>query len=747
MYALRAPSSRRFVAILAMILAMTGSSPALGAQHPVQPGEVHGSVRAADTGAPLAGAAVMVVGSGHVVFTHADGQFHIRLSASGTQVLRVERLGYRSRSVSVVPAQGAEPLIIELEPSAVDLPGLVVTGSLTERGAAEALHPVNVLAGDKLQRRLRETLGATLASEPGVTVTSMGPATSQPVIRGLGGDRVLVLEDGVRVGDMSNTGADHATATDGAAARRVEVLRGPAALLYGSNALGGVVNVIRDEIPLDRVHHLHGTATLQGRTVNQGVQASVSGVTPLGERIPFRFELAGRTAGDLATPVGDLGNTGMEAWAAGAGTSLVQDWGAAGAAVRYHSNAYGIPGGFEGGHEEGVRVEMERASSKGRLHLERPVGPFRSLDVDGAFTWYRHTEFEAPGVIGTFFKRQAASAEAVARHSREDALTGGAVGVRGSWERHDFAGSLSTSDTHLATLAAFAVQELAVGPARLEAGARYDWARVDPIRKNPASSIGDIRTRTFHAASGSVGALVRVSGWMAVGGSLARAFRVPDVNELFSEGPHLAAYIFEVGNPELGTEVGTGLDGFVRLGGDRFRAELTAFHNRISGYVYPRETGDTSRVGLPVFQYSGEDAVLRGFEGQVEVDVLGGLVLEATTSYVQGTRSGSGLPLPLIPPLQGRAGVEYAQPAWFVRGEVEMARRQDRLGDFEAPTGGYAVYHASAGVRRTVAGRLNAVTLTLENATNRAYRNHLSRVKEIMPEAGRGLTVTYRVVF
>lgn len=731
-----------------MSLALGGSAPSAGAQqHPVQPGEVHGSVRAADTGAPLAGAAVMVVGSGHAVITHADGHFHIRISASGTQVLRVERLGYRSVSRNVVLRMGSEPLVIDLEPSAVDIPGLVVTGSLTERGAAEALHPVNVLAGDKLQRRLRETLGATLASEPGVTVTSMGPATSQPVIRGLSGDRVLILEDGVRVGDMSSGGADHATATDGAAARRVEVLRGPGALLYGSNALGGVVNVIRDEIPLDQVHHLHGTATLQGRTVNQGMQAGVSGVTPITERVPIRFEFTGRTAGDLATPVGDLANTGMEAWAAGVGTSLVQDWGAVGAAVRYHSNEYGIPGGFVGGHEEGVRVEMERASTKGRLHLERPVGPFRSLDVDGAFTWYRHSELEAPGVIGTFFKRQAASAEAVARHGGDGALTGGAVGVRASWERHDFAGSLSTSDAHMGTLAAFALEEMEFGPLRLEAGVRYDWARVDPIQKNPTSRIGDVRTRTFHAASGSVGALVRVTDWMAVGGSAARAFRVPNVNELFSEGPHLAAYIFEVGNPDLGTEVGTGFDGFVRLGGAGFRAEVTGFHNRLSGYIYPRETGDTSRVGLPVFQYAGEDAVLTGFEGQVEVDVRGGLVLDATTSYVRGTLRDADQPLPLIPPLQGRAGVEYARPAWFVRGEVELARHQARLGDFESPTDGYAVYHASAGVRRTMAGRLNSLTMSFENVTNSIYRNHLSRVKEIMPEAGRGLTVTYRVVF
>jgi iron complex outermembrane receptor protein len=689
-----------------------------------------------------------VVGTGRSAITHGDGSFHLHALPFGSYTLRVERLGYRTVERAVDFGPDASPLLVEMEESAVDIAGLVVTGTLTERGADETLRPVNVLAGEELQRRLEETVAATLASEPGLTATSMGPATARPVIRGLSGDRVLLLEDGQRVGDVSNSGPDHATALDPASARRIEVVRGPGALLYGSNALGGVVNVIREEVPRDVVHDLHGTATLQNRTVNDSWGGHLSGTVPLADHVPLRFELSGRSSADLATPVGPLENTAIESLGGGAGASWVDDgWGSLGGAFRYHRNHYGIPGGFVGGHEEGVRVEMERSSTKAELHMDQGVGPFESLEADAVYTWYRHSEIEPPDILGTFFKRQAVSGELLARHGAVGPFTSGAVGGRASGERHDFGGSLDTPDARLFTAAAFLYQEMDLDPVVVEAGLRYDWSRVEPLQPDPESDIGNVRTRSFQAASGSVGLLYRATELMTLGASVARAFRTPDVNELYSEGPHLAAYSFEVGNPDLGTEVGTGVDVFVRLGSGRLQAELTGFHNRISGYVFPRETGDTSRTRLPVFQFSSEDAVLTGFETSLRWTVVPDLVVEGTSSFVRGTVEDTDEPLPLIPPFQGRIALEYARPGWFARAETRLAAEQDRLGAFETATDGYAVHNLAAGARVTLAGRLHVLTLTAENVTDQVYRNHLSRVKEIMPEAGRGITLTYRVVF
>ncbi|MYI06421.1 MAG: TonB-dependent receptor [Gemmatimonadetes bacterium] len=714
-------------------------------------GEVEGVVRDSGTGAALAGSLVAVVGAGRTAITHGDGMFHLPGIEPGSYFLRVERLGYRGRTIEVELGDEGAFVEIGLEPSPIAVPGLVVTAMLTERGASEALRPVGVISGEELQRRMTGTVAETLASIPGLAATSMGPAASRPVIRGLSGDRVLMLEDGSRVGDVSGAGPDHATAVDPLAARRIEVVRGPASLLYGSNVLGGVINVIRDEIPSGVPHHATGAASLQLETASEALAAGAHTTFAVSERIPLRLEVTGRTSGDLRTPAGQLGNTSVETLNAGAGGSRVGDWGHVGGSVRGYRNHYGIPGGFVGGHTQGVRIEMERAAVKAQAAINEPAGAIGSVEFDGAYTWYRHKELESENIIGTLFRLQTLSGDLLARHHPWGPFSGGVAGVRAAWDGFGYGGSgvarTDTPDTQRSTVAAYLFEEIDLGAVRIEAGLRYDWVFISPARKDPDSDIGNVRDRSFHAASASLGLLHNIGAGMTVGASLARAFRTPDVTELFSEGPHLAAYTFEIGNPSLGTEQGTGVDLFARFESVRFRAELAGFYNRIRGYIYGEETGRLSRVLLPIYQFQSNDAVLAGFEGSLNWDLGRGLALQALASSVRGTLTGTDRPIPLIPPLKGRVGIEYERPTWFVGWDTEMAAEQDRVGAFESATKGYTVFNASAGVRLTMGGRLSVITVSLDNVTNKEYRDHLSRVKEIMPEAGRGLSLGYRVVF
>lgn len=710
-------------------------------------GEIEGVVRDAESGEPLAGATVRLVDTGQGAVTHGDGSFHLVRVSPGTHPLVVERLGYATLRRDVVVGEATPVVVIELTPSALDIGGLVITGALSERGADEALRPVNVLSGQELQRRLQSTVAATLSSEPGLASTTMGPATARPVIRGMSGDRVLMLEDGSRVGDVSNSGSDHATALDPSSARRIEVVRGPAALLYGSNALGGVINVIRDEVPTAVPHHPTGSGTLQGQSINDAFGTSASVLFGLSDHVPLRVEGTGRRSGDLSTPIGALENTGARTWTAGVGSSWVDDWGFVGGSFRSYRNDYGIPGGFTGGHEEGVRVEMERTSAKVRSRIDEPFGPFRSIQVDGTITDYTHREIEPPNILGTLFERVLASGDVLARHDGWGPFSAGAVGGRVSWEDLEYGGSLGTPNSRRYTGAGFIFEEIDLEPIRIEAGLRYDWVRIVPARDDPDASIGNVRSRSFQSASGSLGLLYNLPSGVTVGVSVAQAFRTPDIGELFSEGPHLAAYSFEVGNPELGTEVGRGVDAFLRFGSDVLEVEITGFYNDISGYIYGEETGAVSPVQLPIYQFQGADALLKGFEGGLHWQFADGFELEGTGSYVSGTLQSTDEPLPLIPPLRGRVALEWDRTAWFLRGDGEFSAQQTRIGEFETETPGYSVFHAAAGLRLTVGGRLNVLTLSVENLTNQEYRNHLSRVKEIMPEAGRGLSLTYRVVF
>jgi iron complex outermembrane receptor protein len=239
--------NRLLVLLVLLLLALPAGLTAQGA---LAEGGIVGFVRDASTGAPVRGALVRVRDLGRSDLTHQDGSFHLETLRAGAHVLVVQMLGYASieRVVTVIPGEEVRE-DFALEVSALAISGIVVTGVSAERGIEETYRPTIVLGGAELDRQLSGSLAATLRRQQGIAVRSFGPAPAQPIIRGMGGDRVLVLEDGNRTGDLSSSGSDHAVGVDPIGAERIEVVRGPAGLLYGSNALGGVINVIREEIP------------------------------------------------------------------------------------------------------------------------------------------------------------------------------------------------------------------------------------------------------------------------------------------------------------------------------------------------------------------------------------------------------------------------------------------------------------------------------------------------------------------
>ncbi len=401
------------------------------AQAQEAPSGLDGLVRAAVDRQPLAGARVSVVNSNTYVITEGDGSFRLQLD-DGEDMIRVERLGYAPTEVVISDISMTDRLVIDLEESALELEGLVVTGALSERAQDQAIRPTSVISQVELQRKLVSTVASTLKSEPGIAVSTMGPAASLPVIRGLSGDRLLVLEDGVRITDVSNTHADHANAINPMSARRIEVVRGPGAIIYGSNAIGGVINVIRDEIPDFVPEDVTGTVTLQGQSVTSGAGGAASMFLPLAERVPLRLEASYRTSGDLKTPLGSLGNTGVDSWSLAAGTSWVGDRGYVGLSGLGHVNNYGIPGGFVGGHEAGVGIESERVSFKAVTERRELGGPFTTLNANASFSYYDQLEMETPTILGTRFQRQSAGSDVIARFGSIGPISSGALGGRAS---------------------------------------------------------------------------------------------------------------------------------------------------------------------------------------------------------------------------------------------------------------------------------------------------------------------------
>ena len=736
-----------------------------------QGGTIAGVVVDTASGAPLAGARVRLLEQHRTWQTHGDGGFNFAALPAGSHTIAVEVIGYRpfSRRLTLRSADTVR-LRVALSELRFELPPLVVTGTLGRRPGEDVLSPTAVVVGAELDRRLSETIAATLKDQPGVSVTSLSPATARPVIRGLGGDRILVLEDGLRPGDLSSMSSDHAVAIEAVTAHQFEVVRGPMSLMYGSSALGGVVNVIREEVPTSRPEDLHGALSMQGASVNTGLTtaATLSGGLA---GLAWRGEASGRWAGNTRTPVGELVNTGVTTYSGALGAAGVGAFGHAGGSYRFYSNQYGIPGGFVGGHPQGVDIEMFRHAVRGEAERHQLDGLFSTAKASAQYTHYRHTEFEPSGSVGTRFKQQLAATEFSLRHRPSGVLAQGAVGVRAQYRDIQTGGSLRTPSTYDLSLAGFAIEELGQGAARLQVGARYDWARFVPRDTTAFVSAGGeripVRPRTFGSLSGSAALLYVLGPAFRVGASVARAFRTPDFNELYSNGPHLADNSFNVGSPSLGPEAGFGTDVFVRLSASRLRGEIAAFRNVLSDYIFPSSRGRAelgAQGGRPRFQYTNEDARFLGIEGDIEWNVAGPLVLEATASYVEAvfTSTRDSIPVitlvdtsfvapspypPFIAPLHGHVGLRFEPRPWFVGVTARGAARQDRLGDFEEPTAGHVVGDFTAGVRVLVGGRFHAATLNVANAFDTEYRDHLSRIKAIMPEPGRSISLLYRLEF
>lgn len=728
--------------------------PHLAVSEPADSAAIHGVVVDAATGAPLPGTLVRVVGLGRQDVTHAAGDFHLLNLPAGRHTVHFERIGYRQEVRTVVlERRQTVTLQVEMRASALTLPGIIVTGTAQAGLGGEAVRPVNVLSGQELARRLDATLASTLQHEPGLAVTSIGPATARPVIRGLGGDRVLVLEDGARVGDLSSTSGDHAVAVDPLTAQRIEVVRGPAALLYGSNAIGGVINVIREEVPTSLPDRATGVLTTQGQSFNRGGGAGGTVTAPAGD-YAVRAEASVRGGGDMRTPRGALDNTDLRTYSLAGGVSRVTGAGHAGVAYRYYDNAYGIPGGFVGSHPDGVDIEMRRHSVHGQAHLRRRMGWFQVLDLDAKYTNYYHRELEDVGIVGTEFGLLTASLDAALRHDAHGRLASGVLGTRLSWRDFVAGGSTDTPPSQAWSAGLFLLEELDIGPLRLQGGARLDWHRIVPGETRTVLDIGDVRTREFAALSGSLGGLVRVTPAVAVGASLARAFRTPETGELFSQGPHLAAYSFEVGNPDLDAELGLGLDAFVRLTADAVTGEIAIFRNALDNYIYYRDTGRESRTGLPIYQATGADAVLRGIEATLSAEPVRHFVVSGLLSAVHGTLTTDNQPLPMIPPVRGQVALRHERPAFFVGLAWRGAAEQDRVAtqDFETATPGFSTVDADAGVRWVGLGRAHSLTLRLDNLADALVYDHLSRIRDRdsglrVPGHGRSAGLLYRVVF
>jgi iron complex outermembrane receptor protein len=620
----------------------------------------------------------------------------------------------------------------------------VVSVSPDTRSQFESYQPTSVLAGQDLSKQLGVTLGSTLEGQPGVSERSFGPGPTRPVIRGFDGDRVLILEDGQRTGDLSSQSGDHGVNINPAAATKIEVVRGPATLLYGSNALGGLVNVITEVIPMRAITTPSGGFTFDGGTAAR--QAGMAGEVNVGDgRWAAHFDGSARRSGDVDTPEGEIGNSESRGYFGNAGMSWTGEKNYFGGSYGYDHSRYGIPFVEEGQ----VSLTPRRYNITVRAGGENLEGAIRGYRASFAYRHYRHDELEG-SEVGTQFENDTADLDVLVHHRNLGRLSGT---VGGWFMNRAFS---ATGEEALSppvdqrSAAGFVYEELKWPHVTLQFGARLDHGTYRPER--------GLRDRNFTNVSGSVGVLLRpraAQDRLTVAFSLARAARQPALEELYYFGEHAGNFAFEIGNPDLASEKGLGFDASLRWRQSRVSGEVTYFRNDISDYILrnpitAEEFADRfgeSAGDFPIIEYIAADSVLQGVEAHADVSLLQTIFLEAGLDYVRGDNKELNAPLPRIPPLRMRVGVRYQKNAFQAGTEVVNAADQNRVFGAETPTDGYALLKLFAAYSFTHREMAQTITVRLDNALDELYRNHLSLIKDFVPEMGRNLRVIYGVKF
>jgi iron complex outermembrane receptor protein len=655
---------------------------------------------------------------------------------------------------------------------------VVVTATGSPRSRLEVAQPTNVLSDEDLVLRADTTRGETLDDELGVSSTYFGPGASRPVIRGLGGDRIRVLESGIGGADASSASPDHAVSSDPLTAERIEVIRGPATLLYGSSAVGGVVNVLSGRIPSyvpetpvsGELHLVAGSVADErsGAAVLEGA---------LGSRVAWHADYSNRETGDYEIPgfaevdpgegeeAGILENSAQESESGSFGLSWVGESGFLGVSTSGFETLYGVPGHshLEGHGEEEeeapVRIDLRQRRIDLQGELLRDAGPFQGLKVRIGMADYEHVELEG-SEVGTRFESDSYEGrlDLVQRDVElperfGHAVLSGTVGVQASTSDFLAIGEeafVPPSTTDL--LALFAYQEVAFEPFRLQLGGR--WERQDVTPDGADRSGAGLPDRTFDALSASLGGLWSLSGRDVLAATYSRSERIPTANELFADGPHAATRAFEIGSLDLGVETAHGFDLSWRRTAGPVTGTLNVFFDRFDDFVFESFTGETED-GLAVIRFLQADADFQGVEAEAAVDLYRGreshLVLELSGDYVRAELRGSGevdgQPLPRIPPLRLGAGLDYHRGPWRVFGEIRWSDMQDRVSRNETETDGYTLVNAAVSHRFLLNSTVLDVIVRGRNLTDEEARPHTSFLKDDVPQPGRDVSLALGLHF
>jgi len=722
-------------------------------------------------GKPIAGVRVRMLELDRSGLTAENGAFRFLNVPQGSYNINASLIGYASTTQRVEIKDADTTLSVELQARAIPMEGIVVSGSPYPRAADEQYQSV----ASRSQVPLMNSPGASFADKlsdlPGVAVRANGSAPNRPVLRGLSDNRVLVLENGLRMGDLATFDPAHATPIEAVGISEVDVVRGPATVLYGPSTIGGLVNVRSSVVPTVSSKRLTGTAAVEGSSGSDQYAGYFNTVLS-GSKQALSVSAGGLHSNDIRIPQGSyvdpasgaafaldrMPQTFDHSWEGGLGYAYESTSGSIGVGWKHYEMNYGIPGVPPNPDWETVppatsRIEQKRNLAE--LHGLLPVsnGFAKQWRLDASYNDYGHSEFptaqDSTGVSdpqANHFHKRTFNGDLQLRQRPAGRLQG-TLGLWTDIEDLTIEGDQPLGpNSRTYGYAGYAFEEFLVSQStRLQAGARYDYNKIQtrPFAASTDSVFQNSdESRLTNAVTGSLGMVHDFTSELTGSINLARSFRAPTVQELFANGLDAASGSYSIGNASLGSETGVGLDASIKGNFPHLSFEVSPYANFIHDYIYPFLTGDTIQA-FPVRQFAATDARLVGFEASVSVEAMPRLVLLASSDYVNAQDTKANVPLPFTPPLRGLLRATYRDEARTGVVEVRMAADQNRLGDGDTPTKGYAVLDLGAGLRFTRSGLVHNIGLHCDNVLDTVYRDHLSVVKDFLPQPGRAFRLDY----
>ncbi|MCL5266604.1 MAG: TonB-dependent receptor [Bacteroidetes bacterium] len=722
---------------------------------------------------PVVGATVLLLGLDRATYTDGNGKFSFPEVPAGIYKIYVRCIGYASKTGTVHITDNAAHTSFELQQSAIRAEGVVVSASPYAGPANEQYQPAESMSRVELQNSPGQSFAQEISDMPGVSVRYNGAAPARPMIRGLSDNNVLILEDGLRSGDVSTYDPAHSMPILPASISRIDVIRGPASIMYGPNAIGGLINVITNIVPAVSTRPFSGTVSLAGNTVSDEYTGYFNGVYSDGGNA-FAVSAGGLHAQDTRIPSGNYFD-GIQTFhlsripqsfdrsqEEGAGYSYQGDFGMVGVGYQHYQMTYGIPGTppnpnwlIDPPTTSLITQNRNLVEMRGLWVVEGSL--VRQIRLNADYVDYNHSEYptlqDSTGVSNpqaNQFHKQTLNVTLQFQHQQIGAFRG-TVGLWANFENLTIEGEQPLGPNSLTTgLAGYGYEEYVLDAGtRFQAGLRYDFNRIHTLpyaaSLDPVFQTLDV-TQSHNALTASLGAIQNISPEMTASLSIARSFRAPTVQELFANGADAASNTYSIGDANLGPETALGVDASLKGRFTGFSFEVSPYVNFINHYIYAYLTGDTIE-NLPIRQFSATAARLMGFEASATVEPVQYVALEGSASYVNAEDTQNNIPLPFIPPLHGFLRLTYQDATYSGIIEWRLTASQTRLGVGDTYTAGYGVVDIGFGIRLVSAGLVSNIGLHCDNLFNQVYRDNLSVIKDFLPQPGRGFRLNYNLLF